>query len=73
MKNDLRLGLPDLGVGVGLRIPHYQAIFANLEPAMFAPLVDTKAELASVVEPSTTIARDPSKWRTSTVAKCSAM
>jgi uncharacterized protein len=26
----MRLGLPDLGVGVGLRIPHYPTIFADL-------------------------------------------
>src|SRR5262245_14001866 len=25
-----RLGLPDLGVGVGLRLPHYEAIFERL-------------------------------------------
>ena len=28
--NSPRLGLPDLGVGVGLRLPHYEAIFASL-------------------------------------------
>lgn len=28
-----RLGLPDLGVGVGLRIPHYEAVFES-RPAM---------------------------------------
>jgi len=27
-----RLGLPDLGVGVGLRIPHYQTIFDEQPP-----------------------------------------
>lgn len=27
--NSPRLGLPDLGVGVGLRLPHYEAIFAS--------------------------------------------
>src|SRR4029079_9483853 len=26
---DMRMGLPDLGVGVGLRIPHYPAIFGE--------------------------------------------
>ena len=24
-----RLGVPDLGIGVGLRIPHYEAVFAE--------------------------------------------
>lgn len=27
--NTMRLGMPDLGVGVGLRIPHYKDIFEN--------------------------------------------
>jgi uncharacterized protein len=30
--NLARLGLPDLGVGVGLRLPHYEAIFASFPP-----------------------------------------
>jgi len=30
--NSPRLGLPDLGVGVGLRLPHYEAIFETIPP-----------------------------------------
>jgi uncharacterized protein (UPF0276 family) len=34
-----RLGLPDLGVGVGLRVPHYQAISSQRPPVDFFEII----------------------------------
>jgi uncharacterized protein len=34
-----RLGLPDLGIGVGLRVPHYQRIFAERPPVDFFEVI----------------------------------
>jgi uncharacterized protein len=34
-----RLGLPDLGVGVGLRVPHYRRLFAERPPLDFVEII----------------------------------
>jgi len=34
-----RLGLPDLGVGVGLRVPHYRRVFAERPPIDFVEVI----------------------------------
>src|SRR5262249_12705723 len=39
-RREMRLGLPDLGVGVGLRIPHYPAIFLSDDALPKEPGVD---------------------------------
>ncbi len=34
-----RLGLPDLGIGVGLRVPHYRRVFAERPPLDFVEVI----------------------------------
>jgi len=36
---EARLGLPDLGVGVGLRVPHYRRLFAEHPPLDFVEVI----------------------------------
>jgi hypothetical protein len=64
------INLPSLG-GLNIEVTDitavdnksFLAIFGNLAPATFARPVKTTAEIASIVEPSATIAKNPRLWK----------
>ena len=37
--NEARRGLPDLGIGIGLRVPHYKRLFAERPPIDFVEII----------------------------------